>query len=57
MLSKGLLPGEYVRKGYVSINRALWGKNLWSPSHFAESCGGAPLEKIREYIESQQTPD
>ena len=29
---------------------------LWSPSYFAASCGGAPLEIIREYVEQQQTP-
>ena len=29
---------------------------LWSPSYFAGSCGGAPLEIITDYIESQQTP-
>lgn len=26
---------------------------LWSPSYFAASCGGAPLEKLKAYIESQ----
>jgi putative transposase len=29
---------------------------LWSPSYFAGSCGGAPIEIIRQYIEKQQTP-
>lgn len=29
---------------------------LWSPSYFAGSCGGAPIEIIRKYIEQQQTP-
>lgn len=29
---------------------------LWSPSYFASSCGGAPIELIRQYIEQQQTP-
>ena len=24
---------------------------LWSPSYFAASCGGAPLEIIKQYIE------
>lgn len=27
---------------------------LWSPSYFAASCGGAPIEIIRQYIEDQQ---
>ena len=30
---------------------------LWSPSYFAGSCGGAPIEIIRQYIEQQNTPD
>lgn len=29
---------------------------LWSPSYFASSCGGAPLQIIRQYIEEQQSP-
>jgi putative transposase len=29
---------------------------LWSPSYFAASCGGAPLDVIREYIDSQSHP-
>ncbi|MCP3025290.1 transposase, partial [Cupriavidus basilensis] len=29
---------------------------LWSPSYFAASCGGAPLDILRRYIEQQQTP-
>jgi len=28
-------------------------KYLWSPSYFAVTCGGAPIEKIKEYIENQ----
>ncbi|MBE9168192.1 IS200/IS605 family transposase [Pleurocapsales cyanobacterium LEGE 06147] len=31
-------------------------KHLWSPSYFAISCGGAPIEKIKEYIENQKKP-
>ncbi|WP_257281759.1 transposase, partial [Endozoicomonas sp. ISHI1] len=29
---------------------------LWSRSYFAGSCGGAPLEVIKEYIENQDQP-
>ena len=32
------------------------GEALWSPSYFAGSCGGAPIEIIRQYIEQQNTP-
>ena len=27
---------------------------LWSPSYFAASCGGAPIEILRQYIEQQR---
>ena len=40
-----------------SIERALWGGSLWSPSYFAGSAGGAPLSIIKQYIEQQDTPD
>ncbi|NHA84057.1 hypothetical protein EWZ69_03615 [Helicobacter pylori] len=30
--------------------------HLWSPSYFAGSCGGAPLETIKQCIQDQETP-
>lgn len=30
---------------------------LWSPSYFAASCGGAPLDIIRQYVQQQKTPN
>lgn len=46
-----------IRKlNYPSVNKALWGGSLWSRSYFAGSCGGAPIDMIRKYIEGQQTP-
>jgi len=44
------------KKNYPSVQSGLWGGALWSPSYFAGSCGGAPIEVIRQYIEQQQTP-
>lgn len=32
------------------------GNALWSPSYFAVSCGGAPLEKVKQYIQQQDAP-
>ena len=29
---------------------------LWSPSYFASNTGGAPIETLKEYIESQLRP-
>ena len=31
-------------------------EHLWSSSYFAVSCGGAPIAKIRKYLENQQEP-
>ena len=36
------------------LRSKLWGKQLWSPSYFAASCGGAPIAIIRKYIENQR---
>ena len=32
------------------------GAHLWTPSYFAASAGGAPIERLREYVESQEKP-
>lgn len=53
---KGVSSRMIRRKNYPSIRKKLWGGALWSPSYFAGSCGGAPIEAIRQYIEQQQTP-
>lgn len=34
-----------------------WKDQLWSPSYFAASCGGAPLSIIKAYVDGQQRPD
>ncbi len=47
---------RHLRKQYPEIKSKLWEGSLWSPSYFASSCGGAPLEIIKQYIEQQQTP-
>ena len=44
------------KKGYPAIQQALWGGSLWSRSYFAGSCGGAPIDLIKKYIEEQSTP-
>lgn len=45
-----------LRQNYTDIHRYYWKGVLWSPSYFAGSCGGAPINVIRQYIEQQQTP-
>ena len=41
---KGVSSRMIRKKAYPSIQRALWGNALWSPSYFASSCGEAPLK-------------
>ena len=48
---KGVSSRMIRQKNYPSIKQKLWGGALWSPSYFAGSCGGAPIEIIRQYIE------
>jgi putative transposase len=54
---KGVSSRMIRKKDYPSIKQKLWGGALWSPSYFAASCGGAPIEIIRQYIEQQKTPN
>lgn len=36
------------------VRDKLWGSHFWSPSYCAVSCGGAPLETIKAYVEQQR---
>lgn len=36
------------------VREKLWGDHFWSPSYCAISCGGAPLDVIKRYIEDQR---
>ena len=38
------------------LGKHYWKGALWSPSYFAGSCGGTPLETVKKYIHSQKTP-
>lgn len=38
------------------IRKKLWGDHLWSHSYCVVTCGGAPLEILKQYVESQRTP-
>ena len=53
---KGVSSRMIRKKNYPGIRKKLWGDALWSPSYFAGSCGGAPIEILRQYIEQQKTP-
>lgn len=44
-----------LRQHHPELARHYWRGGLWSPSYFAASCGGAPLELIQQYIEQQRS--
>lgn len=46
-----------LRQERPDIARHYWKDQLWSPSYFAASCGGAPLSIIKAYVDGQQRPD
>lgn len=43
-----------LRKEFPEL--AARGVHLWTPSSFAASAGGAPIERLREYVEAQEKP-
>jgi putative transposase len=45
-----------LRQEFPEIEKYYWKGQFWSPSYFAGSCGGAPLEVIQKYIENQESP-
>ena len=51
---KGVSSHLIRQQTHPTIRSTLWGDALWSPSYFADSCGGAPISVIRQYIEQQQ---
>lgn len=44
-------------RSWPEVTRAIHGKHFWSPSYAVVSCGGAPLETVKTYIENQQAPN
>lgn len=54
---KGVSSRLLRKKKYPTITASLWGNQLWSPSYFAGSCGGASLQVLTNYIENQKTPN
>lgn len=41
---------------FPEVQAVLWGQAFWSPSYCVVSCGGAPLETIKAYVETQRDP-
>lgn len=44
---------RYIRREFPELEKYYWRGGLWSPSYFIASCGGAPPEIVKEYIENQ----
>lgn len=36
------------------VDTKLWGEHFWSPSYCAVSCGGAPLDIVKRYVQNQR---
>lgn len=45
-----------LRKHLPEMAQHYWKGVLWSPSYFAASCGGAPINIIKQYIQQQNAP-
>ena len=46
-----------IRKEFWAlVKKKLWGNHFWSPSYCIVSCGGAPLQVLKEYVQSQRRP-
>jgi putative transposase len=46
-----------LRKEFPELSKHYYNGVLWSPSYFAASCGGAPIEIIKQYIQNQNSPN
>ena len=44
-----------LRQERRDIAARYWKGVLWSPSYFAASAGGAPLERVKQYVEAQRS--
>jgi putative transposase len=38
---------------FPTLKNRLWGGHLWSPSKYVVTVGGATIETVKKYIESQ----
>jgi putative transposase len=45
-----------LRSERPDLRKRYWKGVLWSPSYFAASCGEAPINILKAYIEQQKTP-
>lgn len=46
-----------LRQDRPDLAKRYWSGGLWSASYFSASCGGAPIDVLRQYIEQQRAPN
>jgi putative transposase len=46
-----------LKKEFPNVQRLLWKSKFWSPSYCLITVGGAPIEVLKKYIESQSGPE
>ena len=51
---KGVSARRLRAADFPEVRNKLWGEHFWSPSYCAVSCGGAPLETVKRYIQAQR---
>ena len=51
---KGVSARRVRAANFAEVSKRLWGDHFWSPSYCAVSCGGAPLDVVRRYVEQQR---
>ena len=51
---KGVSARRLRAADFPEVRSKLWGEHFWSPSYCAVSCGGAPLETVKRYIQAQR---
>ncbi len=54
---KGVSSRRLRQKDWPEVRRVLWGDHFWSPSYCVVSCGGAPLDIVKTYVETQNDPE
>lgn len=54
---KGVSSRRLRQQDWPEVTCVLWGTAFWSPSYCVVSCGGAPLDIIKAYVETQDAPD
>lgn len=45
-----------LRQNWPALEKKYYKGVLWSPSYFAGSCSGAPIDIVKKYIQSQNKP-